>query len=126
MYFVLRTDASNTGIGAVLLQQKEGELHPIIYASKKLSETEKNYSVAEKEYLAVVWAVRKFEPYLYGVHFTLETDHQALQYLNKSKTENGRLMRWALRLQPYSFTTKVIPGKDNVGADYLSRIMYSN
>ena len=119
--FVLRTDASDVGLGAVILQEREGKLHPVIFASKKLNGAERNYSVVERECLAVVWAVKKFEPYLYGVHFILETDHQALQYLNKSKTENGRLMRWALCLQQYSFTTRVIPGEDNVGADYLSR-----
>jgi hypothetical protein len=55
----------------------------------------------------------------------IETDHQPLQYLQKSKTENGRLMRWAIQLQQYSFTIRVIPGRDNVGADFLSRIHYS-
>ena len=119
--FVLRTDASDIGIGAVLLQERDGKLHPVHYASKKLNAAARNYSVAERECLAVVWAVKKFEPYLYGTHFTLETDHQALQFLDKCKTENGRLMRWSLCLQQYSYTTKVIPGKDNVGADYLSR-----
>ena len=100
-----------------------GELHPVFYASRKLNSAERNYSIAERECLAVVWAVKKFEPYLYGVHFTLETDHKPLQYLDRVKTENSRLMRWALQLQQYSFTTKVIRGKDNVGADLLSRMI---
>ncbi|KAK7089584.1 uncharacterized protein [Littorina saxatilis] len=120
--FVLRTDASDIAVGAVLMQDQGQGLQPLAYASKKLSKAEKNYSVIEKECLGVVWAVKKYEQYLYSVHFTLETDHQPLTYLQKTKTENGRLMRWAMQLQQYSFTVKVIPGKDNVGADYMSRI----
>lgn len=119
--FVLRTDASDRGLGAVLLQEKEGVLHPVSYISKKLNDAEKNYSTIEKECLAIVWSIRKFEPYLYGTRFIIETDHRPLTYLKKSKTENGRLMRWAIQLQEYNFVVKIIPGRDNVGADYLSR-----
>ena len=119
--FTLRTDASNRGLGAVLLQEKDGELHPVAYASKKLTSAESHYSTIEKECMGIVWGILKFEPYLYGKQFTIETDHQPLQYLQKSKTENGRLMRWAIQLQQYNFRVKVIAGKDNVGADYLSR-----
>ncbi|KAK7495278.1 hypothetical protein BaRGS_00013460 [Batillaria attramentaria] len=71
----------------------------------------------------VVWAIRKFELYLYGREFTLQTDHQALQYLRSSRMTNGRLMCWALSLQPFSFRVEVIPGKDNVGADFLSQVV---
>jgi hypothetical protein len=120
--FVLRTDASDKATGAVLLQDHGQGLQPIAYASKKLNSAEVNYSTIEKECLGVVWGVKKFEPYLYGKKFTLETDHQPLQYLEKSKTENGRLMRWALQLQQYDFVVKVIKGIHNVGADYLSRL----
>ena len=119
--YTLRTDASDVGLGAVLLQDQGQGLQPIAYASKKLSPAQRGYSVIEKECMAVVWGVKKFEPYLYGTHFVLETDHQPLQYLRRSKTENGRLMRWAIQLQQHNFTIWVIPGKDNVGADYLSR-----
>lgn len=119
--YTLRTDASDTGLGAVLLQDQGEGLQPIAYASKKLNGAETRYSTIEKECMAVVWGVKKFEPYIYGTHFTLETDHRPLQYLNRSKTENGRLMRWAIQLQQHNFTVKVIPGRDNVGADYLSR-----
>ena len=120
--YTLRTDASDTGLGAILLQDQGDGLQPLAYGSKKLKGAELKYSVIEKECMAVVWGVKKFEPYLYGTHFTLETDHQPLQYLRKTKTENGRLMRWAIQLQQHSFTVKVIPGKENVGADYLSRM----
>ena len=119
--YVLRTDASDTGMGAVLLQNQGEGLQPVAYASKKFVGAETNYSTVEKECLASVWGVKKFEPYLYGTHFVLQTDHQPLDYLRKKKTTNGRLMRWALQLQQYSFQVEVIPGKDNVGADYMSR-----
>ena len=120
--FILRTDASDTGIGAVLLQMEGNEKLPIAYASKKLKPREVAYAVIEKECLAVVWGIQKFAQYLYGREFVLETDHQPLTYLNKSKTENNRLMRWALQLQQYRFRIEAIKGSDNVGADYLSRI----
>ncbi|KAL8598384.1 hypothetical protein ACOMHN_032661 [Nucella lapillus] len=119
--YVLRTDASDKGIGAVLLQERDGDLRPVAYSSKKLNNAEQNYSTIEKECLGVVWAIKKFEPYLYGSHFILETDHRPLEYLKRAKTDNGRLMRWALQLQQHTFTLRVIPGVENIGADYMSR-----
>ncbi|XP_065925002.1 uncharacterized protein [Magallana gigas] len=119
--FILRTDAADDGIGAVLLQMEDDEKLPVAYASRKLQPREKAYAIIEKECLAVVWGIQKFHQYLYGREFLLETDHQPLTYLNKAKTENSRLMRWALQLQPYRFRIIAIKGSDNVGADYLSR-----
>ena len=121
LQFILRTDASDRGIGAVLLQDHGKGPQPIAYASKKFSETERHYATVEKECMATVWGVQKFERFLYGKHFILETDHQPLKTLQRRKPTNPRLMRWSLQLQPYSFTVRVIPGKDNHGADYLSR-----
>ena len=69
-----------------------------------------------------MWGVQKFENYLMGVHFYLETDHHPLQYLHQTKFQNSRLMRWSLILQSYRFTVRAIKGSDNVGADYLSRV----
>jgi hypothetical protein len=119
--FILRTDAADEGLGAVLLQQENGEKLPVAYASRKLHQREKAYAVIEKECLAVVWGIKKFHQYLYGKEFLLENDHQPLTFLNKAKTENSRLMRWALQLQPYRFRMIAIKGSENVGADYLSR-----
>ena len=119
--FVLQTDACNDGIGGILLQEEDGIKHPIAFASKKLLPRERNYSTIEKECLAIVWAVQKFQNFLFGKPFALETDHQPLQYLGKAQFRNRRLMRWALALQPYRFTIRAIKGKDNVGADFLSR-----
>ena len=119
--FVLRTDACDNGIGAVLMQEHDGKMYPCSYASKKLSHAEKNYSTIEKECLAVVWGVRKFELYLQGVTFVLQTDHHPLRYLDSAKFVNGRLMRWAMFLQNFNIKIEAIKGKDNVGADFLSR-----
>ena len=120
--FVLRTDASDIGLGAVLLQDFEGEGRlPIAYASKKLLPRERNYSVIEKECLGIIWGVEKFRKYLYGVEFLLETDHKPLSYMQTAKVLNPRIMRWAMKLQPYSFRIVAIRGRDNLGAEYLSR-----
>jgi len=67
------------------------------------------------------WAVRKFEPYLFGGQFVIESDHQPLKFLNQVRLASGRLARWALQLQQYDYVVRVIPGVENVGADFLSR-----
>ncbi|KAK6994766.1 Retrovirus-related Pol polyprotein from transposon 17.6 [Biomphalaria glabrata] len=122
--FVLRTDASSTGIGAVLMQEGDESpptLFPIAYASRKLSQAEERYATVELECLALVWAIEKFQPYLYGREFVLQTDHRPLVYLSSSKNLNSRLMRWSLLLQPYSFRVEHIPGSSNFAPDFLSR-----
>ena len=119
--FILQTDASQRGVGAVLLQQEGEDKLPVAYASKKLKPSEERYSTIEKECLAIVWGIQKFHRYLYGREFLLETDHYPLVYINKTKLNNSTLMRWAMSLQPYRFRIIAIKGKDNVGADYLSR-----
>ena len=124
--FILRSDASDRGIGAVLMQEFSGEKFPIAYASKKLTNAQMAYSVMEKECLAIVWAVLRFQPFLYGREFVIETDHQPLTCLKKSKVVNSRIMRWALALQPYRFRLEIIKGSKNVGADYMSRSTQSN
>ena len=76
--FEKQTDASNTGIGAILLQEESGIKHPAAFASKKLLTRESHYSTIEKECLAIVWAIQKFQNFLCGKEFILETDHQPL------------------------------------------------
>ena len=80
--FVLRTDASDTGLGAVLLQKHGETMFPTAYASKKLTGASKSYATVEKECMAIVWAIDKFSGYLYGRSFTLQTDHQLAQPLS--------------------------------------------
>ena len=120
--YFLQTDASDSGIGVVLMHEHDGKLFPVCYASKKLSSAERNYSTIEKECLAIVWGFKRFHLYLYGVSFVLQTDHEPLKYMNSAKFANGRLMRWAMFLQSYNFRVEAIKGSENVGADYLSRV----
>ncbi|KAL4007477.1 hypothetical protein ACER0C_001329 [Sarotherodon galilaeus] len=111
--FTLQTDASGVGIGAVLLQEVEGVRRPVVFLSRKLQDRESRYSTVEKECLAMKWAVESLRYYLLGRHFTLETDHRALQWLHKMKETNMRVARWYLSLQPYDFTVQYRPGKSN-------------
>jgi hypothetical protein len=91
------------------------------YLSRSLSKREQKYSVVEKECLAMVWCITKLRPYLYGREFTLVADHHPLCWLNKQSSKNGRLDRWSLQLQEYSFNIKHTPGSLNCVADCLSR-----
>ena len=118
--YILRTDASDVGLGAVLLQQHEDGVYPVLYLSRKLDGPERNYSVIERECLAIVWAVSKLQVNLYGKPFVLQTDHRSLLFMDQAKQANARLMRWALALQSYKFRAESIKGSDNVGADFLS------
>lgn len=120
--FLLRTDASEKGLEAVLLQEVNGCKQPVAYASRKLLPREQRYAVVEKECLALIWGIQKFAPYLDGSKFVLEVDHKPLVYLNSAKELDDRLMRWALLLQPYFAHVKYIKGSENVGADFLSRL----
>ena len=123
--FVVQTDASERGMGAVLSQCDEaGNDHPIAYYSRKLLPREQKYSTIEKECLAIRLAVEAFRVYLLGRPFTIQTDHRALQWLNRLKDTNARLTRWSLALQPYRFVVEHRSGKKNGNADALSRIEY--
>lgn len=120
--FILQTDASGVGLGAVLLQDIDGERHPTVFLSRKLQDRETRYSTVEKECLAVKWAVESLRYYLLGRSFTLETDHRALKWLHQMKDSNMRIARWYLSLQPFDFTVQYRSGKSNLVADCLSRM----
>ena len=120
--FVVRTDASQIGIGGILLQYHDSSPHPVAYVSRKLLPRERKYSTIERELLGIIFSVNKFKYYLLGAKFILEVDHRPLVFLQKFKGDNPRIMRWALSLQSFDFRIVYIPGKDNVGADMLSRL----
>lgn len=116
-------DASPVGLGAVLLQEHEkGVWKTVCYASKSLSDVERRYSQTEKEALALVWSVERFQVYLLGREFELVTDHKPLEIIYSPKSKpSARIERWVLRLQPYHFNVVYKPGKENI-ADTLSRL----
>ncbi|CAM1304217.1 Uncharacterised protein r2_g1413 [Pycnogonum litorale] len=119
--FILATDASETGIGAVLMQDYDGKKLPVKYISRKLTAAESRYSTIERECLALFWATRKFHEYLYSKPFILETDHKPLIFLSSARYANNRVMRWALALQTYQYTIRAVKGSENKIADFLSR-----
>lgn len=119
--FVVGTDASGFGIGAVLSQPHPDGDRVVCFLSRSLTRQERNYSTTERECLAVLWAIEKLRPYIEGVEFTVVTDHYSLKWLHNLKEPTGRLARWSLRLQQYTFKIEHRKGKDNVVPDMLSR-----
>lgn len=119
--FILDTDASNTGIGAVLSQNQGGTERVLAYYSRALSKPEKNYCVTRRELLAVVDSVKHFHKYLYGQEFLLRTDHAALKWLMQFKEPEGQVARWIERLQTYTFKTEHRRGLLHNNADGMSR-----
>ncbi|CAF4297784.1 unnamed protein product, partial [Rotaria sp. Silwood2] len=97
--YVLSTDASRVGLGAVLKQiAGDGRIKIIYYLSRVLTNTELRYSTTELEALAIVWAITKLRPYLLGKDFRIETDHCPLCQFHKKRSRNGRLDRWAIEI----------------------------
>ena len=107
----------------MLVQENHGVRKVICYASRSLTDVERRYSTTEKEALAAVWACEKFHMYLYAVNFELIVDHKALEFIFSPKCRpSARVQRWAIRLMPYNFKIRAIPGKENA-ADALSRLL---
>lgn len=123
----LYVDASPVGLGAVLIQRDNANRPRIIsFASKGLTNAERMYPQTQREALAVVWAVERYYLYLFGLRFTIFTDHKTLEYIFHGKYRDGRracsrAQGWALRLQPYDFQIKHISGVKNI-SDVLSRL----
>ena len=114
--FLVYTDASLLGLGGVLMQERQ----VVAYASRQLKIHEKNYPTHDLELAAVVFAIKIWRHYLYGVPFDLFTDHQSLRYLFSQKELNLRQRRWMELIKDYDFTPQYHPGKANVVADALS------
>ena len=119
--FILDTDASNEGIGAVLSQVHDGVERVVAYASRKLSKAERNYCVTRKELLAVVAYLKYFRQYLYGRKVVVRTDHSSLRWLMNFKEPEGQLARWIEIVSEYDVTIQHRPGAKHANADGLSR-----
>lgn len=124
----LIVDASPIGLGAVLVQY-DGNNKPriIACASKALADNEKRYPQTHREALAIIWGVQRFQYYLYGIDFTIKTDAEANKFLFGGDHQMGRRAinraeSWAIKLMPFRFTMKHIPGDDNI-ADVFSRLI---
>lgn len=123
--WIVRTDASNIGVSAVLFQCAVGEdavitLQPIAFVSQKFSETATRWATIEQECYGLKFGVEAFDYYLRGKFFTLETDHENLRWMEASLVP--KIIRWRMYLQSFSFVIRHIPGKLNKVADWLSRI----
>ena len=120
--FILETDASTEGLGAILAQQQsDGKVHPIAYASRSLNPHERNYGITELETLGLVWAVKTFRAYLLGHHCVVYTDHSACTSLLNAKHPSPKLARWAMAIQEMDLDIRHRAGKGNFVADALSR-----
>ncbi|WMV08868.1 hypothetical protein MTR67_002253 [Solanum verrucosum] len=115
--YVVYCDASGVGLGCVLMQH--GKV--IAYASRQLRSHEKNYPTHDLELAAIVFALKIWRHYLYGVHVDIYTDHKSLQYIFNEKDLNLRQRRWLELLKDYDIDILYHPGKANVVADALSR-----
>jgi len=130
--FVVHTDASAYGVGAILLQEGEStetnttqkpKLHPLAYYSASFIQAERNYDIYERELLAVVKALKHWRHHLAGAKlpFTVVTDHANLAYWKESRDLNQCTARWHSFLQDYWFFIQITPGKNHSAADFLSR-----
>ena len=121
--YKLYTDACEYAVGAILVQEDEKGVERVIqYISHSLSTTQRKWATIEKEAFAVVYAINKLRPYLYGAKFTVFTDHKPLTSLFTKDMQNTKIQRWGVLLAEYGAQIKYRAGKNNIRADMLSRI----
>jgi len=120
--FHISFDASDTAIGAVLGQEENSLPYAIYFISKNMTPAELNYTVTEKKFLVVIYAINKFRHYITSYTTFVHADHSAIKYLMNKPVTNARLTGWLLLLQEFDITIVDRPGKENVVADFLSRL----
>ncbi|KRY64941.1 Retrovirus-related Pol polyprotein from transposon 17.6 [Trichinella pseudospiralis] len=119
--FVVDTDASGDGLGAVLSQIIAGQERVVAFASCTLSKPERKYCATRREMLALVWALKQFRCFLYGRRFTVRTDHGSLTWLRNFKEPEGQVARWLEQLAEFDFEVIHCPGRKHHNADALFR-----
>ena len=120
--FYIYSDASLTGLGAVLMQEHNNIMHPIQFVSKALNSAQRNYSTTKREALALCFAVEAFRNIILDYKIEVFTDHLPLLGVMKKLTRDASINRWMTLIQEYNITLKYLPGKKNIFADYLSRL----
>lgn len=120
--FHICTDASDIGLGVVLGEREDNFPYAIYFFRKNLSPTELNYTVTEKELLAIVHALGKFRHYITSYETFVHTDHSAVRFLMNKPITNGRITRWLFLLQEFNITVIDRPRRDNLVVDFLSRL----
>ena len=121
--YLLKTDASKLGLGAVLSQkQSDGRYHPVAFRSRALHGAEVNYHSTKLKFLAMKWSIKHFQTYLLGHRFKVHTDNNPLTFFLTSPNMDVMKQRWINELAKYDFSLKYQKGKNNTVADGLSRI----
>ncbi|CAK1598637.1 unnamed protein product [Parnassius mnemosyne] len=121
--FELTCDASNFAISAILSQGPIGNDRPVAYASRTLNKAEYNYSITEKDCLAILFGTKVFRLYLYGRHFKIITDHRSLKWLFNCKDPGSELVRWRLKLEEFNYEVEYKKGKINSNADAFRSLL---
>lgn len=122
-HYWLFTDASEVGAGACLAQMEEkGREKPIAFASHRFTPTQTRWSTIEREAFAIIWALKKFDYWVFGAEVNIVSDHNPLSYLTTCTPHGAKLSRWALALQRYNVVVTHRKGSDNANADALSRL----
>jgi hypothetical protein len=119
--FVIQCDASNVALGAVIGQMTSNRFRPVMYGSRHLTAAETRYSATERDLLVIVWAAKRFNPYIYGRHATFVTDHQPMVTMRSLKEPMRRIGRLLHKIQDFDYELVYQPGASNCTADFLSR-----
>jgi len=122
--FVIQSDASDYAIGSCLLQlDDDGRERPVAYASCKLTDVQRRWSVNERESYAIVYALRQFDVIIYNYDVTVETDHDPLVYMLKNLPKSAKMTRWAIGLSRYRHKIRYKKGSLNIVSDCLSGLI---